>query len=186
MKRLISLAAFIAVCLSGCTVSNPTRIPPTPAKGYGSAQPIVDRAVSDLQRRLGVRAEDVTIQQVTETDFPDTSLGVPEPGKVYAQVITPGYVVRLSAAGKTYEYHGSGDRAVWVPEEQQPVEATVAPLPTSTLAVAGSTPPQVPPAPGNTETFQVVQIAEAGLAVEVPNGWLRMEPEWAWKPDAEI
>ncbi len=38
-------------------------------------------------------------------DWSDASLGCPEPGQVYAQVITPGYRVLLEAAGKEYEVH---------------------------------------------------------------------------------
>ena len=30
-----------------------------------------------------------------------------------------------------------------------------------------------------------VAVAEAGLVVEVPAGWRRLEPEWAWTPDEE-
>jgi len=51
------------------------------------------------------------------TEFPDASLGVPEPGKMYAQVITPGYVIRLAVEGAVTKYHGTGDRVVLVPDE---------------------------------------------------------------------
>jgi hypothetical protein len=195
MKRLVPvlLTAWIALSLAGCGRGTPTGALPTPLAEYGDAQPVVDQALSDLEQRLGVKAQDVTVEQVKETDFPDTSLGVPEPGKAYAQVITPGYIVRLTAAGKTYEYHGSGSRVVLAPEAQSPVQETATPSPTSTPAAAeatptvalSTTPPQVPPAPGNVDTFHPVEIAEAGLTVEVPSGWLRLEPDWVWKPDVE-
>jgi hypothetical protein len=42
---------------------------------------------------------------VEAVDWSDTSLGCPEPGMAYAQVITPGYLIVLGAAGQTYEYH---------------------------------------------------------------------------------
>jgi len=179
MKRLalVLLAAWIALSLAGCGRASPTGALPTPLRGYGDAQPIVDQAISDLEQRLGVSAKDVTVEQVKKTDFPDTSLGVPEPGKAYAQVITPGYIVRLTVAGKTYQYHGSGSRVVFAPEEEPPVVATAAP--------AQATPAQAPPAPGNADTFHPVEIADAGLTVEVPSGWLRIEPDWVWKPGAE-
>lgn len=45
---------------------------------------------------------------------------------------------------------------------------------------AASTPTSPPtPAP----VYQEVNIPEAGLVFEVPAGWLRLEPEWAWAPD---
>jgi hypothetical protein len=172
MKRLALLVVWIALFLAGCGRNSPTGALPTPLQAYGDAQPIVDQAIADLEQRFGVSAQDVTVEQVKKTDFPDTSLGVPEPGKAYAQVITPGYIVRLTVAGKTYQYHGSGSRVVLAPEEQPVVDAT-------------ATPAQVPPAPGNVDTFHPVEIADAGLTVEAPSGWLRIEPEWVWKPAAE-
>lgn len=95
------------------------------------------------------------MQSVETTEFPDASLGVPEQGKVYAQVITPGYVIRLVVDDAVYEYHGSGDRVVFVPMFS----------PTPVLA------------------YQKVDIPEAGLVFEVPVGWQRLETEWAWSPD---
>ena len=60
-------------------------------------------------------------------DFPDSSLGVPEPGQNYMTVITPGYVIILEANGVSYEYHGSGDRVVQAPA---PGDTGLAPAPT--------------------------------------------------------
>ena len=77
---------------------------------------MVERALADLQVRPGVSAENVVVQEVLPTEFPDASLGVPEAGVTYAQVITPGYVIRLAAGDKVYEYHSSGERIVLVPK----------------------------------------------------------------------
>jgi hypothetical protein len=52
------------------------------------------------------------VEDIEPKDFPDASLGVPEPGMTYAQVITPGYVILLNAEGETYEYHAAGERVV--------------------------------------------------------------------------
>ena len=46
----------------------------------------------------------VTAEEVT---WPDTSLGCPKPGQVYAQVLTPGFSIKLYGATQTYEIHGS-------------------------------------------------------------------------------
>jgi hypothetical protein len=40
-----------------------------------------------------------------EQQWSDTSLGCPQEGFMYAQVITPGYLIVLEAQGQTYEYH---------------------------------------------------------------------------------
>lgn len=39
---------------------------------------------------MGVGADEIALRSVKATEFPDAGLGVPEPGKMYAQVITPG------------------------------------------------------------------------------------------------
>lgn len=91
-------------------------LPPVQEPGNSGAQHLIERAIADLQAVLGIGAEQVVVQEVLPTEFPDASLGVPEPGMTYAQVVTPGYVIRLAAGGKVYQYHGSDERIVLVPE----------------------------------------------------------------------
>jgi len=108
------LFVLLIIALAGCTQSS--------AKSevdYGEAQPLVDRALADLAETLDVEPEAIAVESVEAKNFSDTSLGVPEPGMMYAQVITPGYVVKLEVEGATYVYHGSGDRVVRaVPEAE--------------------------------------------------------------------
>jgi hypothetical protein len=42
----------------------------------------------------------------------------------------------------------------------------------------------VPPV-SNELAYTRAEIAEAGLSVDVPAGWLRLEPEWVWTPSAD-
>jgi hypothetical protein len=86
---------------------------PTPeVEEYGKAQPLVDRAMADLQEQLSISTGQIAVQSVEAVEFEDSSLGVPDPGKVYLRVATPGYIITLTAEGIEYEYHGSGDRVV--------------------------------------------------------------------------
>lgn len=62
----------------------------------------------DLAGRLGVPYDNVTLANYEAREFSDTSLGLPQPDEVYAQVITPGYIIDLEAAGETYRYHVGG------------------------------------------------------------------------------
>jgi hypothetical protein len=78
---------------------------------------IVEHARADLAQRLDLDRDGIEVRSVEEHAFRDTSLGVPEPGQMYAQAITPGYVIWLRAKGKAYEYHGTGERVVRVPDE---------------------------------------------------------------------
>jgi len=62
-------------------------------------------AVRDLAEKLNIPAGDVRVAESDEMTWPDTSLGMPEPGRMYAQILTDGFRVVLEAAGKRYEYH---------------------------------------------------------------------------------
>jgi hypothetical protein len=91
---------------------------------------LVAMAKEDLAQRLGLGADDVTVQDIEATEFPDASLGVPEVGQMYAQVITPGYIILLEADGQVYRYHGTEQRVVFVPDETEDSEPeTSEPLP---------------------------------------------------------
>jgi hypothetical protein len=51
---------------------------------------------------------------VKAVNWSNTSLGCPEPGMVYARVITRSYRIPLSYGGKIYEYHSDqGDRVIY-------------------------------------------------------------------------
>ena len=84
---------------------------------HGALQSLVDLARVNLARRLDIDLDAISVQSIKEVDFPDASLGVPEPGKVYAPVITPGYAIKLAAGSQTYEYRASDERLAFVPQE---------------------------------------------------------------------
>ncbi|MGI8643400.1 MAG: hypothetical protein ACR2LS_04720 [Thermomicrobiales bacterium] len=69
------------------------------------ARPVVKMVVSDAAANAGLRYEQVEVVQVEAREWPDSSLGCPEEGGFYAQVITPGYLIRVTAADETLEYH---------------------------------------------------------------------------------
>jgi hypothetical protein len=71
-----------------------------------SAQALV-HARQDLAQRLGLDEQDITQGSVEAADFPDAALGAPIEDEMSAQVITPGWRIRLQAHGKTYEYRAS-------------------------------------------------------------------------------
>ncbi|MBC7231951.1 MAG: hypothetical protein H5T68_01740 [Chloroflexi bacterium] len=102
------LLALSVLLVSGF-VSGGTRLG---QRNEAEAQPLIDLAKADLAQRLNLQPEAILVQSVEATQFPDSSLGVPEPGKMYLMVITPGYVIRLVANGRVYEYHGSGNYVV--------------------------------------------------------------------------
>ncbi len=90
---------------------------PAEEREYGALQSLVDLARVNLAQSLGIGPEAITVQSIEDAEFPDASLGVPEPDKFYAQVLTPGHIIKLAAEGQTYEYRASDDRLVFVPQE---------------------------------------------------------------------
>lgn len=70
-------------------------------------------AVAQAAADAGVAPEEVTVLDYRNEDWSSAALGCPEPGKFYAQVVTPGYRVRLLVGGIEREYHtDTGRRAI--------------------------------------------------------------------------
>jgi hypothetical protein len=65
----------------------------------------VEAATRYLAQELNVPPEAVEPSVIEPVDWPDATLGCPEPGKAYAQVVTPGYRMVLEVDGKDYELH---------------------------------------------------------------------------------
>lgn len=106
------IAFSLFACVPGSGFSGGVPI----AVDAGGAEPFVERAREDLARRKGVDKSEITVVKVEAVDWPDTSLGCPQPDMMYAQVITPGYRIVLSCAGETHVYHSDrGTRVVYCP-----------------------------------------------------------------------
>lgn len=83
---------------------------PTPPP---EAEQVVRLAVEDLSKRLSLSSEEtIRLVSVEAVDWPDASLGCPQSGTMYAQVLTPGFAIVLEAEGKEYEYHTDSERLV--------------------------------------------------------------------------
>jgi len=75
-------------------------------------------AIADLAARLHMSETDIAVKQVKSVEWPDTSLGCPQPGMMYAQMVTPGYEIILTAGGKDYVYHSDRkSRVVYCPSK---------------------------------------------------------------------
>ena len=109
MKSPIFLLCIVLL-FSGCveqtqqseTVLNNSVVP--------EYSPVVDLAKTDLSEKLNIPAEEIQLVKEEAVDWPDTSLGYPEKGLMYAQVITPGFRITLKAQDKLYEYHSDYKR----------------------------------------------------------------------------
>ena len=74
-------------------------------------------AKRDLAERLKIDPERIETRVLRRTTWPDTGLGCPQPGMSYAQMETPGFLIELRAAGRTYTYHADRKRAVYCEEK---------------------------------------------------------------------
>jgi len=121
-----------------------TSTPPagTPASG-GAAEVAAARATEAMAGWLGVPQRELTPRLVEAVEWSDSCLGVKQP-LLCAQVVTPGYRVRLEdALGATHTAHveARSGRAVWAGEVV--VDATVTSVDTNarrmTMQAGGQT-----------------------------------------------
>jgi hypothetical protein len=71
-------------------------------------EPIIE-AIKELSKKLGLKQDDIKVISIEEATWPDTSLGLPEKGMSYAQMLVEGYRIILSAGQKRFEVHtGNG------------------------------------------------------------------------------
>lgn len=81
------------------------------------ADPLIALTIADLTARLGVPADNIEVVSTEEVNWSDAGLGCPLPGFMYAQVITPGWLIVLTAEGETFEYHTDQARSVVLCED---------------------------------------------------------------------
>ena len=126
---------------------------------------LMAKATADLAQHLDVVPDEVAVVSVEPFEFPDVSLGVPEPGRSYAEVVVPGFIIRLAAGGEISEYHGGTNRAVRVPEGPQPEPSA-----------------EADPA------YRTTTASRLGLTLEVLAAWVQLEPEliWALEPASKL
>jgi WD40 repeat protein len=124
--------------------------------------PEVDAALADLNARLGLTLTLDTVDNWSwsEDFFNDVSLGCPQPGQMYAQVLTRGLTITFTQDGVTYDYRAaSGSGTVFlcsVTEGEATPEAgaSQAPAPAAT---------DVPETPAGV----VIDASTAGLVTEL-------------------
>ena len=86
--------------------------PTTSASAAPAPQPTQGLAVMAsgfLADKLGVSAADLTLVSAQRTEWPDASLGCPQPNAAYAQAITPGYTLTFNHKGAAYDVHSNQD-----------------------------------------------------------------------------
>ena len=65
--------------------------------------------VVDAAGRAGVTPDQVKVVSAETMTFPDGSLGCPEPGMAYTQMVVDGFKIVAQAKGVTYDYRGTAN-----------------------------------------------------------------------------
>jgi len=87
----------------------------TASRATGSAGPIglpaskIAPVVVDAAGRAGVTPDQVKVVSAEAMTFPDGSLGCPEPGMAYTQMVVDGFKIVAQAKGVTYDYRGTAN-----------------------------------------------------------------------------
>jgi hypothetical protein len=78
--------------------------------------------IKALAQQLGKSEEEIQIESVAAHIWPDSSLACGEGENMNLQVMTPGYVIRLSVAGRIYEYHTNQSATIvmYCPKPREP------------------------------------------------------------------
>lgn len=86
--------------------------------GQGSAEQVTTErrdvaqlAIDALAADLGIAKDKITIDTIRPVEWRDSSIGCPQPGQAYLQVITPGHKITLRADGQIHVVHEAGKRA---------------------------------------------------------------------------
>lgn len=88
--------------------ASPISVPPTPQLPNAVEGDVVTTLRALVAAKLQVALAELTLVSAEEVIWRDASLGCPQPGEGYAQVLTPGWrVVFADAAGREYDVHTS-------------------------------------------------------------------------------
>lgn len=88
----------------------------TPEDDAAMRERVVGEAISRLAEWTGYRETSITFEGIQEQAWPSACLGVAVPDQTCAEVVTPGFEVRLLILGSPQSVHASRDgRYVWAP-----------------------------------------------------------------------
>ena len=93
----------------------------SPTSDTSDRESLIDMAKNDLAQRLSVSVGDISLVEAKAVVWPNSSLGCPQPGMFYTEVLTPGYLILLSFGGFEYEYHaGKGTEIIYCENPTSP------------------------------------------------------------------
>ena len=121
-----ALAAILLLLLAACAgdpgTPGPEASPNPPATAAATERGEMagKQAAEFLAREVGIAAHSLQVISTAPMTWSDASLGCPQPGMAYAQVLTPGYLVIIrDDGGREHRVHTNEDGTSGVVCEQQ-------------------------------------------------------------------
>ncbi len=116
---LPGVATLVAISFSAGTACSATEQPEIRfVEGQGSEEALdpeqralAQLAIRTLAEDLGVPADRIRVDTIRAVQWPDSSVGCPQPGQQYLQVVTPGHRISLRVDGQLYTVHEAGGKA---------------------------------------------------------------------------
>ena len=107
-----TLAAIAVSLLLGACYSNGSAESNQTGAGEVDVSSPRGLALQAVVERSGANLQDLVVIEETAVRFPDSSLGCPQPGMSYMQVITPGHKVVVKYADQLFDVRVAGQRAI--------------------------------------------------------------------------
>ncbi len=75
----------------------PTKPPSGNAGGTGPSETILQQVLDQVAAQTGLGVDTLQVLSAEQVEFPDTALGCPEAGVMYATQIVPGFQITVQA-----------------------------------------------------------------------------------------
>ena len=114
----VGIAIACSIALSGCDSNMAAPAAPKVITAAGDIeQPaaedlgLAQLAIETLAAELNIQAQEIRVDSIRAIDWSDSSVGCPQPGQAYLQVITPGHRISLQVEGQYHFVHEAKGRA---------------------------------------------------------------------------
>ena len=94
-----------ALTLEESAAASAAPVADPPAAGAAVVTQDMASLLPAIAQDLDVPVDAVQVLSVESRNWPDSSIGCPQPEMLYAQVVTPGYLVLVEVSGEPFEYH---------------------------------------------------------------------------------
>jgi len=109
MRILFTLfVALLALTSAACSTAKAPEEPTATKPDIPAYEIAAKQAVAD---KYSIDKAALTVTESKAVEFSDSSLNCPEPGMMYAQVITPGHQVLVTYENKIFDVRVAGDFA---------------------------------------------------------------------------